>query len=43
MAYERQLVEAALQATGDNLTATGELLGISFRQVRYKVRQLGLR
>jgi len=41
--YERELVEAALQATGDNLTDAAKLLGISFRQIRYKVRTLGLR
>jgi DNA-binding NtrC family response regulator len=40
---ERELFEAALRKTGDNLTETGKLLGLSFRQVRYKVRQLGLR
>jgi len=41
--FERALVEAALQATDDNLTESAKLLGISFRQIRYKVRQLGLR
>ena len=41
--FERTLVEAALKASDDNLTAAAERLGISFRQIRYKVRQLGLR
>ena len=41
--YERALIEEALNATGDNLTEAATLLGISFRQIRYKVRQLGLR
>ncbi len=41
--YERALVDAALKATEDNLTEAAKLLGISFRQIRYKVRQLGLR
>jgi DNA-binding NtrC family response regulator len=41
--HERALVEAALNRTGDNLTEAARLLGISFRQIRYKVRQLGLR
>ena len=41
--YERTLVEEALNASGDNLTEAATLLGISFRQIRYKVRQLGLR
>jgi DNA-binding NtrC family response regulator len=41
--YERRLVEAALERTGDNLTEAAALLGISFRQIRYKVRTLGLR
>jgi two-component system response regulator AtoC len=40
---ERELVEAALRKTGDNLTEAAGLLGLSFRQIRYKVRQLGLR
>ncbi len=42
-ALERRLVEAALEQTRDNLTDAAKLLGISFRQIRYKVRQLGLR
>ncbi len=42
-ALERRLVEAALTQTRDNLTDAAQLLGISFRQIRYKVRQLGLR
>ncbi len=41
--FEREIVEAALKATNDNLTEAAVLLGISFRQIRYKVRQLGLR
>jgi len=40
---ERRLVEAALEQTKDNLTDAAKLLGVSFRQIRYKVRQLGLR
>jgi len=40
---ERRLVEAALERSKDNLTDAAKLLGISFRQIRYKVRQLGLR
>jgi two-component system response regulator PilR (NtrC family) len=43
LAYERTLMEAALNVTDDNLTEAAKLLGISFRQIRYKVRQLGLR
>jgi DNA-binding NtrC family response regulator len=41
--FERALVESALKVTNDNLTEAAMLLGISFRQIRYKVRQLGLR
>ena len=41
--FERALVEEALNVTKDNLTDAAALLGISFRQIRYKVRQLGLR
>jgi DNA-binding NtrC family response regulator len=43
LAYERTLMEAALNITDNNLTEAAKLLGISFRQIRYKVRQLGLR
>ena len=41
--FERELVEGALKKTGDNLTDAATLLGLSFRQIRYKVRQLGIR
>jgi len=41
--FERALVEQALETTKDNLTDAAQRLGISFRQIRYKVRQLGLR
>jgi DNA-binding NtrC family response regulator len=41
--FERRLIEGALTASGDNLTEAAKLLGISFRQIRYRVRQLGLR
>jgi DNA-binding NtrC family response regulator len=43
VAYERDLVEAALKHADDNLTEAARLLGINFRQIRYKVKQLGLR
>ena len=42
-AYERRLLQAALEQTQDNLTEAAKILGLSFRQIRYKVRQLGLR
>lgn len=41
--YERDLVQAALLSCEDNLTEAAKRLNISFRQMRYKVRQLGLR
>jgi two-component system response regulator PilR (NtrC family) len=40
---ERDLIHAALMKTKDNYTEAATLLGISVRQVRYKVRQLGVR
>ncbi len=43
MHYERELMEAALKKTDHNLTEAAKLLGISFRQIRYKARTLGLR
>jgi DNA-binding NtrC family response regulator len=42
-AYEKNLVEVALKHADNSLTEAAGLLGISFRQMRYKVRQLGLR
>ncbi len=42
-AYERSLVETALKQADDNLTEAARLLGISFRQTRCQVKQLGLR
>ncbi len=43
MNTERQLVKAALEATDFNMTEAAKKLGISFRQMRYKVKALGLR
>ncbi len=41
--FEKHLVAAALARTNGNLTDAAALLGLSFRQIRYKVQQLGLR
>ncbi|MCS6971023.1 MAG: sigma-54 dependent transcriptional regulator [Planctomycetota bacterium] len=41
--YERALLGAALAHSGDNLTQAAKLLNLSFRQIRYKVHQHGLR
>jgi two-component system, NtrC family, response regulator AtoC len=43
MNFERELLSAALERTDHNLTESAKLLGMSFRQIRYKVRVLGLR
>ena len=40
---EREAILAALARTGHNRTAAAQLLGISFRQMRYKMRRLGLK
>ncbi|MBV8210067.1 MAG: sigma-54-dependent Fis family transcriptional regulator [Burkholderiaceae bacterium] len=40
---ERDAILAALARTGHNRTAAAQLLGISFRQMRYRMRRLGLR
>ena len=40
---ERDAILAALARTGHNRTAAAQLLGISFRQMRYKMRRLGLK
>ncbi len=40
---ERDAIQAALARTGHNRTAAAQLLGISFRQMRYRMRRLGLK
>ncbi len=40
---ERRMLAAAIEACDGNLTAAAERLGLTFRQIRYKVRQLGMR
>ncbi|MDR0361861.1 MAG: sigma-54 dependent transcriptional regulator [Planctomycetota bacterium] len=39
---EAAYIKEALERTGYNLTRAAELLGISFRSIRYKVKKLGL-
>jgi len=39
---ERQLLEKTLEATGGNRTRTAELMGLSLRTVRNKIREYGL-
>ena len=39
---ERQILEYALEQTRWNKTAAAELLGISFRTIRYKLKKLGI-
>jgi transcriptional regulator with PAS, ATPase and Fis domain len=39
---ERRYIQQALQRTGGNQTRAASLLGLSFRQLRYKVRKHGL-
>jgi DNA-binding NtrC family response regulator len=39
---ERNLLEATLQVTGGNRTRTAELLGVSLRTIRNKIREHGL-
>jgi len=40
---ERDLIRQALRQTGFNRTAAAPLLGLSFRQLRYRIQQLGIR
>jgi two-component system response regulator PilR (NtrC family) len=40
---EREAIQAALARTGHNRTAAAQMLGISFRQMRYRMRRLGLK
>jgi len=39
---ERSLLEATLQRTGGNRTRTAEMLGVSLRTIRNKIREYGL-
>ena len=39
---ERQLLEKTLRATGGNRTRAAELMGVSLRTVRNKIREYGL-
>ena len=39
---EKQILTAALQECRWNKTATANLLGISFRSLRYRLKKLGL-
>ncbi|WP_018994267.1 MULTISPECIES: sigma-54 dependent transcriptional regulator [unclassified Thioalkalivibrio] len=39
---ERQAIATALQQTGGNRTAAARLLGLSFRQLRYRLKKLGI-
>jgi two-component system response regulator PilR (NtrC family) len=40
---ERDAIRAALARTGHNRTAAAQLLGLTFRQLRYRMQRLGLR
>ena len=39
---EKQAIKAALEKTRWNKTAAAKLLGISFRQLRYRLKKLDL-
>ena len=40
---EREMVGRAMRATGDNVTRSAEMLGITRDQLRYRLKRLGLR
>ena len=42
-AVERELILRALRQTGFNRTAAAPLLGLNFRQLRYRIQQLAIR
>ncbi|HUN91211.1 MAG TPA: sigma-54 dependent transcriptional regulator [Burkholderiaceae bacterium] len=42
-ALERDAIRAALERTRHNRTAAAQLLGITFRQMRYRMQRLGLK
>ncbi|UCF88771.1 MAG: sigma-54-dependent Fis family transcriptional regulator [bacterium] len=39
--YERRLIESALGQTGGNRTKAAEVLGVSFRSLRYRLKKYG--
>ncbi len=39
---ERDLVERAMRASGDNQTRAAELLGLTRDQLRYRLKKFGL-
>jgi DNA-binding NtrC family response regulator len=39
---ERKLIEKTLEANGGNRTMTAEMLGVSLRTIRNKIREYGL-
>lgn len=39
---ERDIIEAALEMHGGNRTAAGQALGLSLRQIRYRIHALGI-
>jgi two-component system response regulator PilR (NtrC family) len=42
MRYERTLIEHALSRSGGNRTRAAELLGITFRSLRYRLKKMGM-
>ena len=40
--YESQLIQSALERTGGNRTKAAELLGVTFRSLRYRLKKLGM-
>lgn len=42
-ALERDAIRAAVARTRNNRTAAAQLLGITFRQLRYRMQRLGLK
>jgi len=39
--YEKRLIESALEQTGGNRTRAAEVLGVSFRSLRYRLKKYG--
>ena len=40
---EREMVDRAMRATGENVTRSAELLGLTRDQLRYRLKKLGVR
>lgn len=41
--FERRMIRRALRKTVGNVTEAAQILGLSFRQLRYRIKVLGMK